>query len=268
MRLGQQAYVLVNSDPTRLNSVSQFGFLAALFRWRVVARLNSNRGDSSGVGFLSPMVDIETPNLERLYFGKNNLVSFPPSNLSFKILPDYVVDRQQRCLIDNLWVSHNKKDTSHFVATLNCACFYFNEKNLDKRFKFYVVFHGKTKGIFQTWLEVVDSIKDVKTPLFKGFNVFTEALDYARGILGPNYYITPALRHNPTQTPQYNIQKDSDKINFCDHCTTMTESFKRLNHTKEILQIQNSHLLEKVTELELKLRQSSIRQQTQSSPSP
>ncbi|KAK4370203.1 hypothetical protein RND71_009678 [Anisodus tanguticus] len=119
-----------------------------------------------------------------------------------------------------------------------------------------------TKGIFQTWVEVVDSIKDFKTPLFKSFNVFTEALDYARGILGPNYYITPALRHNPNQTPQYNIQKDTDKIIFCDHCTTMTDKVKRLNHTKEVLQIQNTHLLEKVTELELKLRQ------MQSSPSP
>ncbi|KAK4359388.1 hypothetical protein RND71_021617 [Anisodus tanguticus] len=48
----------------------------------------------------------------------------------------------------------------------------------------------------------------------------------------------------------------------------MTEAFKRLNQTKEELQKQNIHLLEKVTELELKLRQSSIRQQTQSSPSP
>ncbi|KAK4363656.1 hypothetical protein RND71_018897 [Anisodus tanguticus] len=46
----------------------------------------------------------------------------------------------------------------------------------------------------------------------------------------------------------------------------MTEAFKRLNQTKEELQKQNIHLLEKVTELELKLRQSSIRQ-TQSSPS-
>ena len=37
---------------------------------------------------------------------------------------------------------------------------------------------------------------------------FTEALDYVRGILGPNYYISPSLRQNPDKTPQYNIQKD------------------------------------------------------------
>ena len=57
-----------------------------------------------------------------------------------------------------------------------------------------MVIHGKTNGVFQTWIEVLDSIKGFQKPLFKGFNDFTEALDYARGILGPNYYISPALR--------------------------------------------------------------------------
>ncbi|KAK4351012.1 hypothetical protein RND71_030325 [Anisodus tanguticus] len=106
----------------------------------------------------------------------------------------------------------------------------------------------------------------VDTPVLE--RLYFEALDYARGNLGPNFFLSPALRHSQNQTPQYNIQKDTDKIIFCDHCSTMTEAFKRLNQTKEELQRQNIHLLEKVTELELKLRQSSIRQQTQSSPSP
>ncbi|KAK4355478.1 hypothetical protein RND71_024449 [Anisodus tanguticus] len=48
-----------------------------------------------------------------------------------------------------------------------------------------------------------NSVSDFKKPLFKGFNVFTEALDYARGVLGPNYYISPTLKHNPDQTPHY-----------------------------------------------------------------
>ncbi|KAK4339435.1 hypothetical protein RND71_040897 [Anisodus tanguticus] len=218
-----------------------------------------------------PMAQFETPALERIYFGKNNLVAFPPSNITFKILPDYVLDRQQRCLIDNLWIAHSKKDNSHFVATLNSTCFYLHEKNLDKKFKFYVVVHGKTNGIFQTWIEVVESIKDFKTPLFKGFNDFTEALDYARGTLGPNYYISPALKFSQThKTPQYNIQKDTDKIIFCDHCSTMTEAFKRINQTKEELSTQNTYLLEKITKLELLLRQTQItpqrQTQTQSSP--
>ncbi|KAK4368531.1 hypothetical protein RND71_012323 [Anisodus tanguticus] len=48
----------------------------------------------------------------------------------------------------------------------------------------------------------------------------------------------------------------------------MTEAFKRLNQTKEELQIQNIHLIEKVTKLELILRQIKLQTQTQSSPSP
>ena len=64
-----------------------------------------------------------------------------------------------------------------------------------------MVIHGKTKGVFQTWIEVLDSNKGFQKHLFKGFNDFTKALDYARGILGPNYYISPALRQNPDKNP-------------------------------------------------------------------
>ena len=38
--------------------------------------------------------------------------------------------------------------------------------------------------------------KDYTTPLYKGFNDLIEALDYVRGNIGPNYYITPTLRPN------------------------------------------------------------------------
>ncbi|KAK4343630.1 hypothetical protein RND71_036724 [Anisodus tanguticus] len=52
----------------------------------------------------------------------------------------------------------------------------------------------------------------------------------------------------------------------------MTEAFKRLNQTKEELQLQNIHLIEKVTRLELVLRQIKLQTQTQnpdtSSPTP
>lgn len=59
----------------------------------------------------------------------------------------------------------------------------------------------KLKGVFQTWLEVLDSITRVKPPLFKGFNEFTEALDYSMGYLGPNYYLSLTLRQKPDKIP-------------------------------------------------------------------
>ncbi|KAG5568178.1 hypothetical protein H5410_064807 [Solanum commersonii] len=88
---------------------------------------------------------------------------------------------------------------------------------------------GRLQGVFQTWIEVIDSIKDFPTPLFKGFDELNEALDYARGTLGPNCFISPALRQISRPSLQYKIQKDTDKIIFCDHCSSMTEGFKRLN---------------------------------------
>jgi len=129
-------------------------------------------------------------------------------------------------------------------------CQYFTDKNQERKFKYYVVIHGKTNGIFQTWLEVLDSIKDLEKSLFKGFNNFIEALDYARGILGLNYYISPELKQNPENIPQYNIQKDTGKIIFYDHFSSMTEAFKRLNQKNEILVQEKARLVEQVKVLE------------------
>jgi len=193
----------------------------------------------------TPSIDM----MDRIYFGKHSLICYPNSNLSFRQLPECVLDKPQKCLADNLWMAYNKKDNKYFIASLNALCQYFTDKSRENKFKYYVVIHGKTNGIFQTWIEVVESINGVKTPLFKGFNDFNEALDYARGILGPNYYISPALRQNPQKTPQYNIQKDTDKIIFCDHCSSMTEAFKRLNAKVEALLQENTKLMEQIKSL-------------------
>ncbi|KAK4351077.1 hypothetical protein RND71_030390 [Anisodus tanguticus] len=49
-------------------------------------------------------------------------------------------------------------------------------------------------------------------------------------------------------------KKDTSKIIFCDHCTTMTETVKRFNHTKDLLSLQNTHILEKIKALEQQIR--------------
>ena len=162
------------------------------------------------------------------------------------------LDKQQTCLLDNIWIVHNKKDTKSVIAVLNALGYCFTNKNKENRFKYYVVIHGKTNGIFQTWIEVLDSMKGLQNPLFKGFNDFTKALDYFRGILGPNYYISPALRQKPHKTPQYNIQNDTDKIIFYDHCSSMTEAFKRLNLRNEALMQENVKLRERLQRMESK----------------
>ena len=105
-----------------------------------------------------------------------------------------------------------------------------------------MVIHGKTNDVVQTWIEVLNSIKGSQKPLFKGFNYFTEALDYARGILRSNQ----ALRQNPDKILQYNIQKDLDKVIFCDHLSSMTKAFKRLNLKNEALIQENVKLMKKL----------------------
>ena len=172
--------------------------------------------------------------------------------MTFRHLSNCQLDKQQTCLIDNIWIAHNKKDTKYVIAVLNALGYYFTSKNKENRFKYYVVIHGKTNGVFQTWIEVLDSIKGFQKPLFKGFNDFTEVLDYARGILGPNYYISLALRQNLDKTRQYNIQKDTDKVIFCDHCSSMTEAFKRLNLRNEDLIRENVKLRERLRRMDSK----------------
>ena len=49
--------------------------------------------------------------------------------------------------------------------------YYFTSKNKENRFKYFVVIHGTKNGVFQTWIEVLDSNKGFQKPLFKGFNM-------------------------------------------------------------------------------------------------
>ena len=214
-----------------------------------------------------PLDKIDDVRIERLQFGQQNLIAYEPSNLTFRHLSNCQLDKQQKCLIDNIWIAHNKKDTKYVIAVLNALGYYFPNKNKENRFKYYVVILGKTNGVFQTWIEVLDSIKKFQKPLFKGFNDFTEALDYARGILGPNYYISPALRQNPDKIPQYNIQRDTDKVIFCNHCSSMTEAFKRLNLKNEALMQENATLRERLNKMESKGKNVKNQTDTQGFPS-
>ncbi|KAG5631235.1 hypothetical protein H5410_002952 [Solanum commersonii] len=127
-------------------------------------------------------------------------------------------------------------------------------KNEDKKFRFHVVVQGKLPGVFQTWIEVINSIKDFPTPLFKGFNDLNEALDYARGALGPNYFISPALKQISRPFLQYNIQKDTDEIILCDHYSSMTEGFKRLNQTIERLETEKGKMTQHIHSLQERIR--------------
>uniref|UniRef100_A0A0V0ILS4 Putative ovule protein n=1 Tax=Solanum chacoense TaxID=4108 RepID=A0A0V0ILS4_SOLCH len=87
--------------------------------------------------------------MDRMYFGKHNLICYPNFNLSFRDLPECVLDKPQKCLADNLWMTYNKKDNKYFIASLNALCQYFTDKSRENKFKYYVVIHGKTNVFFK-----------------------------------------------------------------------------------------------------------------------
>ena len=62
-------------------------------------------------------------------FGKNYLKVYPRSNITFNILPHLELDEEQKCIIDNLWISFsqifnnqtNKSlDRKYFITCLKC----------------------------------------------------------------------------------------------------------------------------------------------------
>ena len=83
-------------------------------------------------------------------FGKNSLKTFPKSNITFNLLPHLELDEEQKCIIDNLWISFNqifnnqvnkRLDRKYFITCLNCLSEYLNKKNNGNiNFSFYVIY--------------------------------------------------------------------------------------------------------------------------------
>ena len=98
-------------------------------------------------------------------FGKNSLKVYPRSNITFNLLPHIGLDEEQKCIIDNLWISFsqvfnhqtNKNlDRKYFITCLNCLSEYFHKKNNSNvNFSYYVIYQGHKTGIFTTWEEVL-----------------------------------------------------------------------------------------------------------------
>ena len=189
----------------------------------------------------------QTHTPERLTFGNQSLIVFPNSNIFFRLFDGKSVSKEQTCLLDNLWIAHNKKDTKYFIAVMNSLVHVFDTNKT--HFKFYVVFKGRLTGVFSTWLEVLDSIQGEQQPRFKGFHNIAEAHSAARSLIGLNYYISPSLR-NYTEPLPYQVLKDTDKILFCQHCEILTKTVRNLNQERENLTIQNQKLISQLSALE------------------
>ena len=68
-------------------------------------------------------------NQEKVFtFGKNSLTAYPKSNITFNLLPHLELDKEQKCIIDYLWISFNhifnnqtnkSLDIKYFITCLN-----------------------------------------------------------------------------------------------------------------------------------------------------
>lgn len=54
---------------------------------------------------------------------------YPKSNLSFRKLSKCILDRPQKCLVDNLWMAYNKKNNKYLITAINALCQYFIDKS-------------------------------------------------------------------------------------------------------------------------------------------
>ncbi|KAL2461330.1 Uncharacterized protein Adt_44751 [Abeliophyllum distichum] len=183
---------------------------------------------------------------DRIRFGNQELIA--SSNISFKPLAHVSLSKEEKCLLDNLWISYNKnpKEQKYFLACMNALSEHFSQNK--NKFKFYVVIKGKTLGIFHTWLEVLESINNFKDPLFKGFTNFQEALDSARQHIGLNFYISPSLKNY--QDPPLDFSPSKDKKIFCTHCECMQNNFKVINEANQTLITERTSLQKRITSLE------------------
>lgn len=180
---------------------------------------------------------------DKLRFGNVELLCFPNSNISFKTLSHISVSKSEKCILDNLWISYNKnpKDQKYFLACLNALSEHFSQDH--KKFKCYVVFQGRLPGVYHTWIEVSDCIKNFPNPLYKGFYSVSETLEECRKHLGINYFIAPSLKNVSDQPLDFSL-------NFCQHCECMTRNFKILNESNQILQQEKLALQKKISDLE------------------
>ena len=100
-------------------------------------------------------------NQEKVFtFEKNSLKAYPKNNITFNLLPHLELDEEQKCIIDNLWISFNQifnnqtnksLDYKYFITCLNCLLEYLNKKNNGNvNYRFYVIYQSHKTIIFKT----------------------------------------------------------------------------------------------------------------------
>ncbi|KAL3507504.1 hypothetical protein ACH5RR_032886 [Cinchona calisaya] len=175
----------------------------------------------------------------------------PPHN-SFRVLDLYKnINEQQKVILDNLWISYQKKNSGHFTNSLNALSAYFHGLNDLSKFECYPVFHGTPgkAGLYKTWIEVLSAIRGVKNPKYKRFQTIIEGLEACKFYLGNQFYISDQINIRSI------IQTDEgNQIKFCDHCETLVKNFKTINEKYRKIEQECCNSQTQLFELEQKVQ--------------
>ncbi|GLT95691.1 hypothetical protein SLE2022_133590 [Rubroshorea leprosula] len=58
------------------------------------------------------------------------------------------------------------------------------------KFNYYVLIKGKTLGVYKKWDEILSQIQDFRKPLYEGFYLIEEAIQFAQQYLGDSFFIS------------------------------------------------------------------------------
>lgn len=163
--------------------------------------------------------------IETMSFGaENKLRIFPPNTYKFKPKNHIVLDDQQECILDNLWYQYNNKreDKGYMLSILNSLAEYFNmingiiptTENIEapEKIPLYVLYSGKAPGIYVTYEKILAEKIEAKYTggaSWKKYVEIDKALEFARLVLGVNYFIEPAAKEYIQKTKKAENKKGS-----------------------------------------------------------
>lgn len=171
------------------------------------------------------------PQESNLWFRWNNLEKLP---------------KRERCLLDNLWITRDSKQT---LDNRNALANHFRQIHniVESRiFCLFALIKGRKPDIYNYWPEVLQEVERFLDPLFKGFYTLEEVLNFCREMIGFNFYIFERVRQTVTMQIATS-QPSSLSIQLCDSCEIMTNVVKNLNLKKHSLEERLQILEDKIS---------------------
>lgn len=111
---------------------------------------------------------------------------------TFNLLEGIRIKKEEKILVDNIWVAAKRQNLAHTIASLNGLSTYLNQIE-QKGTGYYVVYQGDRPGIYTSWEEVHKMISG-KPICQQKFKTLEQAIAQAQKHIGPDYFIDPAIK--------------------------------------------------------------------------